>query len=72
VPPSRAPQIREHGGIVRQISTGGAHTCALLGDDQVRCWGFGSTGALGTGSLATIGDNELPSSAPTVSVIGPR
>jgi cysteine-rich repeat protein len=59
------------GGLVGQISTGGGHTCALLGDHTVRCWGFGIRGALGTGSIAAIGDDELPSSVPTVSVISP-
>ena len=32
------------------ISAGGAHTCALLDNGSVVCWGGGSTGALGDGT----------------------
>jgi alpha-tubulin suppressor-like RCC1 family protein len=58
------------GGIVRQISVGASHTCALLTNGNVRCWGYGGAGALGYGSMVDIGDNELPSSAGDVNVGG--
>jgi alpha-tubulin suppressor-like RCC1 family protein len=58
------------GGAVVQVSTGGHHTCALLGAGKVRCWGFGGTGALGYGNTNSIGDNELPASAGDVNVGG--
>jgi alpha-tubulin suppressor-like RCC1 family protein len=32
------------------------HTCALLDDGSVVCWGGGADGQLGSGSLDTIGD----------------
>jgi alpha-tubulin suppressor-like RCC1 family protein len=35
---------------VRQVATGEYHSCALLGNSQVRCWGYGSYGQLGQGS----------------------
>jgi alpha-tubulin suppressor-like RCC1 family protein len=35
---------------VTQIATGGAHTCALIGDGTVRCWGLNSAGQLGDGT----------------------
>eukprot|EP00798_Chlamydomonas_sp_ICE-L_P014556 gene14556-20597_t len=42
------------------ISTGAAHTCALLDDDSVKCWGKGSFGQLGTGSMS---DESIPGDA---------
>jgi alpha-tubulin suppressor-like RCC1 family protein len=35
---------------VTQIAVGGGHTCALLSDATVRCWGSNSTGQFGNGS----------------------
>ncbi len=36
--------------IVRSVSGGNAHTCALLASGQAKCWGYGSNGRLGNGS----------------------
>jgi alpha-tubulin suppressor-like RCC1 family protein len=36
----------------RSVSAGAAHTCALLLDDRVVCWGYGGGGQLGTGDRA--------------------
>lgn len=54
------------GGTVLQLATGSAHTCALLDDGTVKCWGDGSFGQLGTGSTSDIGDNETPSGSRAV------
>ncbi len=43
-----------------QIAAGRDHACALTGAGRVRCWGAGRHGALGQGSTANIGDDELP------------
>ena len=51
----------------KAISAGGLHTCAILGDGTVRCWGFGFLGQLGYGDRNNIGD----SSTPTVASVGP-
>lgn len=48
------------GGLVRQIAAGGSHTCALLTNGRVRCWG---ASVLGYGNTDTIGDDETPASA---------
>ncbi len=45
------------------ITTGESHTCAVLDDANVRCWGFSTNGQLGYGNNETIGDNETPGSA---------
>ena len=45
----------------KAISTGYQHTCALVSNDQVKCWGKGSDGQLGQGNTDNIGDgpNEM-------------
>ena len=35
---------------VLEVAAGGAHACARLDDDTVRCWGLDSDGQLGDGS----------------------
>lgn len=42
----------------RQLALGGLHSCAILTDDSVRCWGVNSEGQLGYGDTYTIGDDE--------------
>jgi alpha-tubulin suppressor-like RCC1 family protein len=60
------------GVTVARLVMGGSHTCALLSDGSVKCWGLGGNGALGYGNRANIGDDELPSSVGPVSVTGAR
>ncbi len=50
------------------ISAGGAHTCALLDNGSVRCWGLGTNGRLGYGNTTDIGDTETPGSVAPVDV----
>jgi len=38
------------------ISAGDKHTCALLDNGNVKCWGEGSSGRLGQGSTSDLGD----------------
>jgi hypothetical protein len=42
------------------ISAGGAHTCAILDNGRVLCWGFGGQGQLGYGNTDNLGDTEIP------------
>ncbi len=58
------------GGTATAISAGGGHTCAVLGDGSVRCWGFGNDGRLGYGNQNDIGDNEHPASVGPVELGG--
>ncbi len=48
------------GATASQLTTGVSHTCVVLSDGRVRCWGSNNGGQLGLGSLATIGDDERP------------
>jgi alpha-tubulin suppressor-like RCC1 family protein len=48
------------------IAAGAAHTCAVVGDGQVKCWGAGSAGQLGLGNDAS----ALVPPAPTVALPG--
>jgi alpha-tubulin suppressor-like RCC1 family protein len=48
------------------LSTGPSHTCAILDDGNVLCWGDGSHGKLGYGNTTDIGDTESPAAAGTV------
>ena len=48
------------GGLATSVEAGGDHTCAILEDGRVRCWGYGGSGALGYGNTNTVGDNEHP------------
>ncbi|HEY6560388.1 MAG TPA: hypothetical protein VI072_24055 [Polyangiaceae bacterium] len=59
------------GDPVKQIALGESHTCALLTNGAVRCWGSSWSGVLGYGDNSQIGDNEPPASAGYVNVGGP-
>ena len=39
------------------ISTGNYHTCALLDNASVKCWGYNLYGQLGIGNTTHMGDN---------------
>lgn len=41
-------------------SGGAAHTCAILRDDSVLCWGDNNEGQLGYGDTEHVGDDEHP------------
>ncbi len=47
-------------GPALKVVAGLAHTCALLQDGSVQCWGFGANGQLGYGDTQSIGDDERP------------
>ncbi|XRB08750.1 EGF-like domain-containing protein [Pycnococcus provasolii] len=56
------------GRTVKQISVSGSHTCAILDDDKVKCWGYNYVGQLGYGDTTTRGDgpNEMGDNLPYV------
>jgi alpha-tubulin suppressor-like RCC1 family protein len=68
-PPADAGDVSVGGGLaVEQLTSWWAHTCAVLENGAVRCWGAGNYGRLGYAAINNIGDNELPVSAGNVQV----
>ena len=49
-----AGQARAAGASLPSIVTGGDHSCELIGDGGVRCWGRNIEGQLGNGTLGTV------------------
>ncbi len=43
------------------LAAGGGVTCAVLAGGRLRCWGDGSSGQFGRGTVDSIGDDEPPS-----------
>ena len=69
-PGSVGPVDLGPGRTAQAITAGDFHTCALLDDGTVRCWGFGANGRLGNESLGNVGDNETPGSVKPVELGG--
>ncbi len=44
------------GRTAKAIATGGSHTCAILDNASVKCWGFNASGQLGLGNTSNRGD----------------
>ena len=65
-PGSVGPVQLGTGRTATAISAGGFHTCALLDDGSVRCWGYGRNGRLGYANLDNVGDDESPGSVEPV------
>ena len=42
--------------VMRYLDIGTAHSCGLLDNNMIKCWGLGSSGQLGYGATATLGD----------------
>ena len=69
-PASAGPVDLGAGRTAKAISAGGAHTCAILDDDSVRCWGYSGQGELGYGNTNSVGDTQAPGSVGPVD-LGP-
>lgn len=53
---------------VQEIALGRLHTCAVLSDNQVKCWGFNFRGQLGQSHKNPLGDDpeEMGDSLPSI------
>lgn len=58
------------GGAALQIDSSYEHTCAVLQEGQVRCWGVGEGGRLGYGNTDDVGDDETPLAVAPVDIGG--
>jgi len=58
-----------HESAVTALALGGNHSCALLRDGYVRCWGNNDFGQLGQGSTAFLADKQ-PYEVPVIDVGG--
>ncbi|MDH3755708.1 MAG: hypothetical protein OEU32_17730, partial [Acidimicrobiia bacterium] len=67
-PASAGPVDLGPGRTATAIAKGSFHTCALLDNLSVRCWGTGADGRLGYNNTATIGDNETPNTVGPVNL----
>ena len=58
------------GGDATMLALGKHHTCALLDDGGVKCWGRNLYGQLGQGNIAHLGDDEVPATIETIELGG--
>jgi len=69
VPSSLPPLVWDRAAL--QVDAGWMHTCALLEDGRIACWGRGDMGSLGSGFTDILGDDELATSVPPISLGSP-
>jgi cysteine-rich repeat protein len=68
--PSSVGELDLGGDMAVALALGQTHSCALLDDGGVRCWGESDVGQLGLADTVTIGDDELPALVGSVDLGG--
>ncbi|MEX1366336.1 MAG: hypothetical protein AB1Z98_24640, partial [Nannocystaceae bacterium] len=58
------------GGLATELAAGARHTCAILTDGELICWGEGLDGRLGYGDEDDVGDDEVPAHVDAVELGG--
>jgi len=69
--PNNLPSIDLGSGkTARGISAGDRHTCAILDNASIKCWGSNNSGELGIGEPGNLGDNssEMGDNLPVISL----
>jgi alpha-tubulin suppressor-like RCC1 family protein len=66
--PGSAGPVDLGGHTVAALTAGDYHTCAILDDGTVRCWGYGYDGELGYGNQNDVGVINTPGSMPPVNL----
>ena len=66
LPPNQFPDNPTTDTGFKSLLAGEGHTCVLLGDGAVRCWGLNAQGQLGQGHTRALGDDESLSSVGNV------
>ena len=54
---------------ITELDAGGQHTCAMLDQREIICWGLNGNGRLGYGDGQDVGDDELPGDAGFVEIL---
>jgi cysteine-rich repeat protein len=64
----KGPDLGSH--TVKRVATGLDHTCAILDDSSLRCWGSNGSGRLGQGDTTNRGDDsgEMGAALPVTSL----
>ncbi len=58
------------GKTAKKIAAGSSHTCAILNDDSVKCWGSNNFGQLGYGNTLEVGSSNTPAAVGSVDLGG--
>jgi len=53
------PTIAKTSMSAKDVATGNNHSCAILTDGTVECWGYNQLGELGNGTQGILGVNQL-------------
>ncbi|HEX2672571.1 MAG TPA: hypothetical protein VHM25_16930, partial [Polyangiaceae bacterium] len=63
--PEYLPSVDLGGHGAQQVATGESHSCAILDDGKLKCWGYNYDGQLGLGDTINRGDTGGKLSADT-------
>ena len=70
LPPPNASIKLGSGRTAKSITAGDFHTCAILDNSSIKCWGLNDSGQLGQGDSSNRGDSsgEMSDNLPAISL----